>query len=670
MSHSQAFITVIFRRFFLLAALAALLAACAPSPERPGAARPAPGAELTRAERLAEEGRSEEAALYYLAAADEAEPAEARQFRLRAADLLIESGAYPRAGDALEMIPRSRLEGRDVIWFDLMAARVALERAAPAEALALLAGLEGRVPSEWQLRYRRLRAQALQADRQSFEAARERVELGRMLEEPALVRDNREALFSSLLQLEPETMRGRLESLPEGDVLRGWLALAFEVKTRLFEGEPMDEALARWRAEYPGHPASERLAADLVARYREAFRYPDQVALLLPMTGRFSDAATAIRNGFFSAYYADEGRSADVRVYDVEAHPQGVVGAYRQAVNDGAGWVVGPLGKESVEMLLTQPAMPVPILALNYAEDPVPGNGPALPSPPSDPAPATRVPSGGTGGPAAGPAPADAPAFQFGLMPEQEARQVAEKLMADGHRRALALAPANDWGRRMMQAFSERYTGLGGYLADTATFLPDEADHSGTIRDLLALADGQRRQRALEQTLGRKLEYVPHARTDADALFLAARPEQARLIRPQLRFFQAVSLPVYGTSHLYTGGAAAGSDSDLDGVVFCDAPWILGAEGLRPPRSEVARLFPDAGGDMGRLYALGADAYRLIPYLPWLADHPRDEYGGLSGRLVLDADHRVHRRLAWGRFENGVPALIDDPLPAGSGAWR
>lgn len=656
---------------FVLALVSALLAACAPAPERPDRERPAPRAELKRAEQLAEAGSYEEAALYYMAAAEDADPRQGDLYRLRAADLLIQGRSFPRAGEALELIRRPALEGRDAVWFDLMAARVALERAAPAESLALLAGLEGRVPPEWQLRYRRLRAQALQADRRAFAAARERQEMSEMLTDPDLVRDNREALFSALLQLDAETMRQRLEALPEGDVMRGWLALAYEVKTRLFEGEPMDEALARWRAEYPGHPASERLAADLVARYREAFRYPDQIALLLPMTGRFAEAAKAIRNGFFAAYYSDEGRRSGIRIYDVEGHPQGVVGAYRQAVNDGAGWVVGPLGKDSVEMLLSQPAMPVPVLALNYADGPIPEarrRPPALQERPAGSGSVENRPADTAAVTPAVPTAAapDAPAFQFGLLPEHEARQVAEKLMADGHRRALALTPADEWGRRMMQAFSQRYTELGGYLADTATFLPGEADHSGTIRDLLALADGQRRKQAVERLVGSELEYVPHARTDADALFLAAHPEQARLIRPQLRFFQAVNLPVYGSSHLYSGGPSPGNDSDLNGVIFCDAPWMLAGEGMTPPRPLVADRFPGAGGGLGRLYALGADAYRLIPYLPWLADHPGDEYNGLSGSLLLDQDNRIHRRLAWGRFEGGAPVPVARPLPAGS----
>lgn len=646
-----------------IALLTALLAGCAPSPERPDVPPERDRAQIARAEALARDGKPEEAALYYLSAAGEAEPARGARFRLRAADLLVEAGRYLRAGDALDLTDRSLLDGNDLLLFDLIGARVALERASPAQALALLAGLDDRIPRDWLPRFHRLKAEALKADRQLFASAQERMKLARLLTEPDQVRANQRALFSTLLQLEPEAMNERRDGLPEDDPMQGWLALAHEVKTRLFEGEPMESALAEWRAAFPGHPASDQMAAQLVDRYQEAFQYPEQIALLLPLSGRYLQAAEAIRNGFFAAYYEDTGTKPAVRLYDADRHPQGVIGAYRQAVNDGAGWVVGPLDRESVETLLAQPALPVPVLALNYAQGELPeARTRRLTQPPDDQALEVDMAAPTLPQP-------DAPAFQLGLLPEQEGRQVAEKLIADGHHRAMALVPDDEWGARMLQAFSERYTELGGYLAETDRFQPGEPDHSETIRRLLALQEGQNRRWALEVLLGRDLNYVPHRRTDADALFLAARPGQARLIKPQLNFFQAGSLPVYATSDSYTGEPSPGDDEDLNGIVFCDAPWMLGADDLQPGRQQVAEHFPAAAGSAGRLFALGADAYGLIPYLGWLADHPRDDYQGLSGRLLLDTDNRIQRRLSWARFQNGRPVLISDALPAATATW-
>ena len=46
-----------------------------------------------------------------------------------------------------------------------------------------------------------------------------------------------------------------------------------------------------------------------------------------------------------------------------------------------------------------------------------------------------------------------------------------------------------------------------------------------------------------------------------------------------------------------------------------------------------------------------------------LRAQPQAEYTGATGRLSIGADNRVNRRLTWGRFESGVPVLVDAPAP-------
>ena len=43
--------------------------------------------------------------------------------------------------------------------------------------------------------------------------------------------------------------------------------------------------------------------------------------------------------------------------------------------------------------------------------------------------------------------------FQFALDPEEEARQVAQRAVADGRMRGLVLLPNNEWGQRVFRAF-------------------------------------------------------------------------------------------------------------------------------------------------------------------------------------------------------------------------
>jgi outer membrane PBP1 activator LpoA protein len=113
----------------------------------------------------------------------------------------------------------------------------------------------------------------------------------------------------------------------------------------------------------------------------------------------------------------------------------------------------------------------------------------------------------------------------------------------------------------------------------------------------------------------------------------------------------------------------AGADGDLDGVEFCDAPWLFDAQPGLPARAQIAAALPSARGTAARLFAFGMDAWNLVPYLEWLRSHPGSYLPGASGQLTADAFGRVRRVLAWARFDNGLArplsgSLQMDDMPA------
>jgi len=113
-------------------------------------------------------------------------------------------------------------------------------------------------------------------------------------------------------------------------------------------------------------------------------------------------------------------------------------------------------------------------------------------------------------------------------------------------------------------------------------------------------------------------------------------------------------VPVLATSHVYSGSLNAGLDRDLEGLEFCDAPWLFDASAGLPPRDQIVRSIDSARGAGARLFALGLDAYALMPYMDWLGTHPDSYLPGATGQLASDSFGRVHRLLTWVRFENGV----------------
>jgi outer membrane PBP1 activator LpoA protein len=77
-------------------------------------------------------------------------------------------------------------------------------------------------------------------------------------------------------------------------------------------------------------------------------------------------------------------------------------------------------------------------------------------------------------------------------------------------------------------------------------------------------------------------------------------------------------------------------------------------------RQEVEQKWPQAGGSLGRLYAMGADAYLLAPRLNQLLALPDTQLDGLSGTLSLNPQQRIERQLPWAEFRDGEVQRLDN----------
>ena len=121
-------------------------------------------------------------------------------------------------------------------------------------------------------------------------------------------------------------------------------------------------------------------------------------------------------------------------------------------------------------------------------------------------------------------------------------------------------------------------------------------------------------------------------------------------------------MPVFATSHVYAGSDDAGANRDLDGVEFCDAPWLFDAQPGLPSHANIAALLPAASGSAARLFAFGMDAWNLVPYLDWLRAHPGSYLPGASGQLTADQFGRVRRVLIWAKFQNGLARPLGGSL--------
>lgn len=594
-------------RPLLLLCVAIMLAACASSPSST----------------LGELPRTPQASTQQLLEkADQSDPEQAAQLRLAAADQSIQQGNHAQARSILEKVQLDTLKPAQQIFALTLQAEIALADGKPEQAEQALQhpAFErlGELPVAQQVRSQLARAEALEATGKPLAAARERVFTAPLLSGEQ-ARTNHKAIWKLISALLEQQLQGAAD-----DDLAGWQSLALSLK-RAGTVAQQQRAIDDWIAQNPQHPAAEQLPEPL-QKLRELADQPlNNIALLLPMDGQLASVARALRDGFLAAHLhaQQSGQALRIELYD-STRMTSIDEFYRQAQAAGVQLVVGPLEKDLVRQLAERDQLPITTLALNYSDA-------GQSTPPQ--------------------------LFQFGLAAEDEAREVARRAWADGHRRAIALAPRGDWGGRILDAFRQSWEEAGGTLV-AAEPLAEPVQLANQIADLLQLRNSESRGGRVSSITDASTSNQPTRRQDVDFLFLAATPQQAQQVRPTLIFQYAGDLPVYATSHLHAASHDRTQYLDLEGIRFAETPWLLNDQ--LPLRQEVEQKWPQAGGSLGRLYAMGADAYLLAPRLNQLLALPDTQLDGLSGTLSLNPQQRIERQLPWAEFRDGEVQRLDN----------
>ena len=558
-------------------------------------------------------------------AANSKTPEQAALLRLSAADQAHRQQDNARSARILEQVQLESLKPAQQVFASTLAAELALSRNQPKAALTALSHPSlarlNELPADQQARTRSVHAAAFEADGQPLSAVQERIALAPLLSGEAAAANN-DAIWNLIASLPAE----KLQSAGT-DTLAGWSSLALAVKSA-GTLEQQQAAIDAWTAQHPEHPAALQLPSPLVKLKSLTSQPLTKIALLLPQEGQLAGVARALRDGFMAAHFQAQQAGQNppaIQVFD-SSRLTSLDDFYRQAQAAGVQLVVGPLEKPLVKQLAAYPQLPITTLALNYS-DAGQANPPQL--------------------------------FQFGLAAEDEAREVSRRAYADGMRRAVALVPSGEWGDRVLKAFRQDWEAKGGTLL-AAEHVAQPVALAQQIADLFQLRQSEGRAKSLQSTVGGNVSAQPSRRQDIDFIFLAATPQQAQQIKPTLNFQYAGDVPVYATSNVYSASGDVNQYNDMTGIRFCETPWLL--DSSNSLRQQVVRQWPQAAGSLGRLYAMGVDAYSLAPRLGQLKTLPDNRIEGLSGSLSMSPTQRIERQLPWAEFSGGqVKRLPDTP---------
>jgi len=343
----------------------------------------------------------------------------------------------------------------------------------------------------------------------------------------------------------------------------------------------------------------------------DGYRPPARLAVLLPMSGTLASAGQSVRDGFLAAYYAETRQRPTLKFYDSAGTGAGAQAAMSKALADEAQMIVGPLTREEVNAVIGS-AGALPTITLNRGSQPPPKGS-----------------------------------ASFALLPEDEGAFAADRLADRGIKHVLVIASRADSAQRSVSAFKAQLQSRGGGVVG-------EVPVQGEIPDLSAQLSG----------------FMAGA-TPPQAVFLALDAGPARTIAAQLKGSALAPLPKVATAQILNGGGGKG-DAELDGIEYPDLPWLLGQGGGLPESGALAKSLPGARGGGQRLFAFGADAWRLVAYFERLYNDPSATIQGATGELQIAIHGGVTRSPAWAVFSggHGRPAPAVAPAPRDGGAAR
>ncbi|MFK0572892.1 penicillin-binding protein activator [Endozoicomonas sp.] len=455
-----------------------------------------------------------------------------------------------------------------------------------------------------------------------------------LLAGPYLTETEREPHYDSFWQTLLHVPAERLNSLyqqEKSQSLKGWLTLALIYQT----GQSLDQQLTgleQWKRDWAYHPAHKYLPGNFETLKSSSTERPDKIAVLLPLSGRLAKIGEAVRDGMLASHYEAMSKGEllpELQFYNTQNSKINDLAS--KAIEDGAQLIIGPLNKSRVKELNSDITHRIPVLALNYLDD--------ITDQLSVPGTAAQQANDRTG------------LFQFGLSAEDEAVMAAERGRLDGHRTAIIITPDTEWGKKINTSFKARWKELGGEIVGSATF-DAKTQFSSLTGWLLHTDQSEARAKQLNRLLGERLGFQARRRQDIDMVFIGANTQEARQLKPALAYQYAGNIPVYATSSAFSGITNTSQDRDMDGIRVPIMPWLIPGASSQLEQ-QILALWQQSRTQLGSLYALGADAYKLYPRLQQLSSLQGSQLQGLTGSLSITPNGKVHRELSWQIFRNG-----------------
>ena len=426
--------------------------------------------------------------------------------------------------------------------------------------------------------------------------------------------------------------------------------------------EKLAKSLQQFKQVYRGHVLENALPENVIEATQITDAGANDIAVLLPLSGRLARTGQVVKNGIMAAYYTDVEKRQDehllprLRFIDTnEVDTQHLL----SEIGDTK-FIIGPLLKDTVERLIPSLPLGVNVLALNRPDE-LPDNASAkgVTTGSSNPAIADDALASGTG--LAGDDTQNelhslglpTSLNYYGLAPEDEAKQLAEFIFNKGYRAPIVIAAQSSLYQRMDDTFKKHWRILNNQEnKQRANITSVSFNDSNSLREgitqALDVAQSNERINQIEYMTNDEVYNMPRSRRDIDAIVAFASPQDTELLNPiieaSLNPYDGKQVPVYATSRSMDYDSGKNQWRDLQNVHFIDMPWLMPSHSWQPLQQEVEQAWQNQNTMQKRLFAFGFDAYQLLPQLGMLNTLKYLSHEGLTGTLSLNQQGEVIRK--------------------------
>ena len=407
----------------------------------------------------------------------------------------------------------------------------------------------------------------------------------------------------------------------ESPFLEGWLNLLNKAKSAGADKLILDQKLLSFQFEYPNHPA-QFIAEQLLLVTALETPVIENIAVLLPMSGKNKAVGEVIQQGILAAY------NSEFTLHFIDSNELDFTTLPILLDEKSIDRVIGPLLRKNVDQYVSILDLDIPTILLNT---------PTIPT--------LRDYH-----------------YAFSLKRESEANQAATILSNKSFKSPVVFSTQDKVSQRIASSFAQKWESINGVLPQKI-LLESNRNMQKSLMTSLGIDASKSRIRALESQIHQPLEKETRNRRDIDMIYLAAPAKYTRMIKPLIDVNTSTyssSIPIFSSSLSHSGINKMSEIRDLSGLTFSEIPWLLSsAEQDTIATTESKKLWPTRRESLQRIYAMGYDVLPLMKKLNTLTEHPYLSYKGQTGEITLKKNNVFSRSILWGQFTGGKVKKIE-----------